>query len=67
MQKLEYLPEAHTDFVVAILGEELGFFGILVVLALQLALALKALQIGRAALKQGKLFAGYLASGIGIS
>ncbi|GAA4500230.1 cell division protein FtsW [Pseudaeromonas paramecii] len=66
VQKLEYLPEAHTDFVVAILGEELGFFGILVVLALQLALALKALQIGRTALKQGKLFAGYLASGIGI-
>jgi len=66
VQKLEYLPEAHTDFVFAILGEELGFLGVLAVLALQLLLALKALQIGREALAAKKLFDGFLASGIGI-
>jgi len=66
VQKLEYLPEAHTDFVFAILGEELGFLGVLAVLALQLLLALKALQIGRQALTAKKLFDGFLASGIGI-
>lgn len=66
VQKLEYLPEAHTDFVFAILGEELGFLGVLAVLALQLLLALKALQIGRQALAAKKLFDGFLACGIGI-
>ena len=66
VQKLEYLPEAHTDFVFAILGEELGYFGVLVVLALQLALVCKALQIGRQALTEKKLFPGYVACGIGI-
>ncbi len=66
VQKLEYLPEAHTDFVFAILGEELGFLGVLAVLALQLLLALKALQIGHQALAAKKLFDGFLACGIGI-
>ncbi|MGL4751770.1 MAG: cell division protein FtsW [Aeromonadaceae bacterium] len=66
VQKLEYLPEAHTDFVFAILGEELGYFGVLVVLALQLALVFKALQIGRLALDSGKQFDGYVGCGIGI-
>lgn len=66
VQKLEYLPEAHTDFVFAILGEELGFFGVMLVLALQLALVLKALQIGRTALQEKKEFSGYVACGIGI-
>lgn len=54
VQKLSYLPEAHTDFVFAILGEELGYFGVLVVLFLQLLLAMKALQIGRTALLRSK-------------
>lgn len=66
MQKLEYLPEAHTDFVFAILGEELGYLGVLVVLCMQLALALKALQIGRLALNDKRLFEGYVGCGIGI-
>ncbi|MBP8218472.1 MAG: cell division protein FtsW [Aeromonadaceae bacterium] len=66
VQKLEYLPEAHTDFVFAILGEELGYFGVLVVLALQLALVIKALQIGRKALSEEKQFEGYVSCGIGI-
>ena len=66
VQKLEYLPEAHTDFVFAILGEELGYLGVLVVLALQLALVIKALQIGRKALSEEKQFEGYVSCGIGI-
>ncbi len=66
VQKLEYLPEAHTDFVFAILGEELGYLGVLVVLCMQLALALKALQIGRLALNDKRLFEGYVGCGIGI-
>ncbi len=66
VQKLSYLPEAHTDFVFAILGEELGYFGVLIVLFLQLLLALKALQIGRTALFRNKFFEGYTACGIGI-
>jgi cell division protein FtsW len=66
VQKLSYLPEAHTDFVFAILGEELGYSGVLAVLFLQLLLAMKALQIGRTALLRSRLYEGYLACGIGI-
>lgn len=66
VQKLSYLPEAHTDFVFAILGEELGYSGVLAVLFLQLLLAMKALKIGRTALLRSKLYEGYLACGIGI-
>lgn len=66
VQKLEYLPEAHTDFVFAILGEELGYAGVLFVLAMQLGMVFKALQIGRKALAQEKQFEGYMGCGIGI-
>lgn len=66
VQKLSYLPEAHTDFVFAILGEELGYTGVLAVLLLQLLLAMRALQIGRTALLRSKLYEGYMACGIGI-
>ncbi|GAA4900545.1 cell division protein FtsW [Ferrimonas pelagia] len=66
IQKLDYLPEAHTDFIFAVLGEELGFVGVMAVLLLLLILALRALWIGHLALKQEQAFAGYLAYGIGI-
>lgn len=66
IQKLEYLPEAHTDFVFAILGEELGFTGVLLVLLLQAWLAFKALYIGQKVLMGGRQYEGYLAMGIGI-
>src|SRR5574344_1990609 len=66
VQKLEYLPEAHTDFVFAILGEELGYFGVLVVLLMQLAVVCMSLQIGRKALSEQKQFEGYVSCGIGI-
>ncbi|MGX9416973.1 cell division protein FtsW [Vibrio sp. RC27] len=66
VQKLEYLPEAHTDFVFAVLGEELGFVGVLIVLLLLMALVLKAIFIGNKAFNEGHFFGGYLAFGIGI-
>ncbi len=66
LQKLEFLPEAHTDFVMAILAEELGFVGVVAVLALILYMVVRALQIGNAALLKERPFEGYLAYSIGI-
>ncbi len=66
IQKLEYLPEAHTDFVFAVLAEELGFVGVVLVLMLIFSLVLKAVLIGKRAFESNLLFGGYLAFGIGI-
>ena len=66
VQKLFYLPEAHTDFLFAVLAEELGLVGILVTLALFLALAWRALWISRLAHDSGLKFQSYLAAGFGI-
>ncbi len=66
IQKLEYLPEAHTDFVFAVLAEELGFVGVVLVLMLIFSLVLKAVYIGKRAFEDGEIFGGYLAFGIGI-
>lgn len=66
IQKMSYLPEAHTDFMLAILGEEFGFFGISTVLILSFALLVCCIRIGHRALKNNYLRAGYLAYGISI-
>jgi len=66
IQKLEYLPEAHTDFVFAVLAEELGFVGVVAVLTLIFCLVFKALYIGKKAFLHNRPFGGYLAFGIGI-
>jgi len=66
LQKLEFLPEAHTDFVMAILAEELGFVGVLAVLGLILWMVVRALQIGNKALLKSRPFEGYLAYSVGI-
>lgn len=66
IQKLQFLPEAHTDFIVAIIAEELGHVGIVILLALLLTLVIKAILLGKRALEQQMPFAGYLAYGIGI-
>ena len=50
IQKLDYLPEAHTDFIMAIIGEEFGFIGILVVVILLGLLIFRAMKIGRESL-----------------
>lgn len=65
IQKLEYLPEAHTDFVFAVLAEEVGLIGVTIVLLLIFSLVFKALFIGRKCLQSGQLFGGFLAFGFG--
>lgn len=64
IQKLEYLPEAHTDFVMAVVGEEFGFFGIVVIVILLGLLILRAMKIGRESLLLEQRFRGFLAFGI---
>ncbi len=66
VQKLFYLPEAHTDFVFAVLAEELGLVGVIVVIALFTALVFKAFMIARKAESCGNQFASYLSYGIGV-
>lgn len=66
IQKLEYLPEAHTDFIFAILGEELGYFGVVIALLMVFLVAFRAMSIGRKALEIDQRFSGFLACSIGI-
>ena len=66
VQKLFYLPEAHTDFLFAVLAEELGLFGVAVTLGLFLALTWRAFVISRRAYEAGLKFPSYLASGFGL-
>lgn len=66
IQKLEYLPEAHTDFVMAVLAEEFGFIGIALILVLSMVLVFKALMLGKRALAKEKFFEAFFAYAIGI-
>jgi cell division protein FtsW len=66
MQKLFYLPEAHTDFLFSILAEELGLIGAITVIALFLVMIWRALAIGRAAEEAGQLFGAQIAYGISV-
>ena len=66
VQKLFYLPEAHTDFLFAVLSEELGFIGVCLVIALYSTLFYRATRIALQAEKCGNRFAAYVAYGIGI-
>jgi len=66
VQKLFYLPEAHTDFLFAVISEELGLSGGMLVVALFTLLVYRAFRIGHNALCQEDRFAGYLAFGIGL-
>ncbi|MCM0043295.1 MAG: putative lipid II flippase FtsW [Burkholderiaceae bacterium] len=66
VEKLHYLPEAHTDFLLAVIGEELGLIGVLVVIALFYWIVRRAFDIGRQAIAAEKFFAGLVAKGIGI-
>ena len=58
-KKLDYLPEAHTDFIMAIIGEEFGFIGILVVVILLGLLIFRAMKIGRESLMLEQRFRGF--------
>ena len=66
VEKLHYLPEAHTDFLLAVIGEELGFAGVLVVVYLFYWLVKRAFDIGRQCIVLDLTFAGLTAKGIGI-
>ena len=66
VQKLLYLPEAHTDFILAVIGEEFGFIGILAVLSMFAFLIGRALTLGLRAVELRQRFAGYCAFGIGL-
>jgi cell division protein FtsW len=64
VQKLFYLPEAHTDFLFAVLAEELGFIGILMVLTLYILLFWRGMAIGFQAYQQTRLFGAFVAYGL---
>jgi cell division protein FtsW len=66
VEKLNYLPEAHTDFILAVIGEELGFVGVLIVILLFYWIVRRSFEIGRQALALDRTFAGLMAKGIGI-
>lgn len=64
VQKLFYLPEAHTDFLFAVLAEELGFLGVLLVIGLFILLFIRGFLIARRAQQRGALYSAYVAYGI---
>ena len=66
VEKLFYLPEAHTDFQLAVIGEELGFVGVFVVIALFALLIYRAFMVGREAMMREKYYAALVAQGIGV-
>ena len=66
VEKLFYLPEAHTDFLLAVIGEELGFVGVFVVIALFAFLIYRAFMVGREAMMREKYYAALVAQGIGV-
>lgn len=66
IQKLFFLPEAHNDFLFAVIAEETGLVGATIVIALLLALAVRVLMVGRAAEARGQKFSAYIAYGVGV-
>lgn len=66
IQKMFYLPEAHTDFLFSVIGEELGLFGTTSVIVLFMLLVWRSFVIGRLAELSGTRFSAYLAYGIGV-
>ena len=66
MEKLFYLPEAHTDFLMAVIAEEMGFIGVAIVVILFAFLILRAFRIGMQANRLDKGFNALVAQGIGI-
>ena len=66
VEKLFYLPEAHTDFLLAVIAEELGFIGVMVVVILFAWLVIRAFVIGRQAATRERFFSALVAQGIGV-
>ena len=66
IEKLHYLPEAHTDFLLAVIGEELGFVGVFVIVAAFFWLTRRLFIIGRQAIALDRVFAGLMCQGVGL-
>ena len=66
VQKLQFLPEAHTDFIFTVIAEEFGLIGALLVIALMTFICLRSLRVGFLAERQGKFFPAYLAYGLAL-
>ena len=66
IEKLHYLPEAHTDFLLAVIGEELGFVGVFIVVAAFFWLTRRLFIIGRQAIALDRVFAGLMCQGVGL-
>lgn len=64
VEKLHYLPEAHTDFIVAVIGEELGFVGLFSLIALFVFLIWRAFEIGRQAIAMDRVYSALVAQGV---
>jgi cell division protein FtsW len=66
VEKLHWLPEAHTDFLLAVIGEEFGLVGVLAVIGLFFWMVRRIIHIGRQAIALDRIFAGLVAQGVGI-
>jgi len=66
IEKLHWLPEAHTDFLLAVIGEELGLVGVLLVIGMFLWMTRRIMHIGRQAIAMDRLFSGLVAQGVGL-
>ena len=66
VEKLHWLPEAHTDFLLAVIGEEFGLVGVVVLIGLFLWLTRRLMHIGRQAIALDRVFAGLVAQGVGL-
>jgi cell division protein FtsW len=66
IEKLYYLPEAHTDFLMAVVGEELGFFGVLAVIGAFYFIVRRGFEIGRQAIAMDRTFSGLVAKGVAV-
>ncbi len=66
VEKLHWLPEAHTDFLLAVIGEEFGLVGVLVIIGIFFWITRRIMHIGRQAIALDRVFAGLVAQGVGI-
>jgi cell division protein FtsW len=66
VEKLHWLPEAHTDFLLAVLGEEFGLVGVVTVIAVFMWLTRRIMFIGRQAIAMDRVFSGLVAQGVGV-
>jgi cell division protein FtsW len=66
VEKLHWLPEAHTDFLLAVIGEEFGLVGVLTLIGLFVWLTRRIMHIGRQSIALDQVFAGLLAQGVGM-